>query len=56
LDNVQDGIKTLRHETLGHFGLNLLTPDDKLAEAGLILALFVAGIAENSYNTSLFLW
>ncbi len=34
LHHVQDAAETLRHETLGHFGLNLLKPADKLAFLG----------------------
>ena len=34
LGDVQDAAETLRHETLGHFGLNLLKPADKLAFLG----------------------
>ena len=34
LHHVQDAAETLRHETLGHFGLNLLRPADKLAFLG----------------------
>lgn len=30
MDSVQDTIATLRHETLAHFGINLLAPGDKL--------------------------
>ena len=45
LGDVQDTITTLRHETLGHFGLNLLTPTDKLA--------FLGDIARSRNNRSL---
>ena len=31
LDNVQDTLTTLRHETLAHYGLNLFTPNEKMA-------------------------
>ena len=45
LHNVQDAAETLRHETLGHFGLNLLRPADKLA--------FLDDIARSRNNRSL---
>jgi hypothetical protein len=35
---VQNTITTLRHRTLAHFGLNLLTPCDKAALAADIIA------------------
>ena len=38
-------ITTLRHETLGHFGLNLLTPADKLA--------FLASISHDKNTNAL---
>jgi N12 class adenine-specific DNA methylase len=45
LGDVQDTITTLRHETLGHFGLNLLTPADKLA--------FLASISRDKNTNAL---
>ena len=45
LHHVQDAAETLRHETLGHFGLNLLRPADKLA--------FFGDIARSRNNRSL---
>ena len=36
VDSMQDATETLRHETLCHFGLNLLKPTDKLAFLGSI--------------------
>jgi len=35
---MQDAVQTLRHETLAHFGLNLLAPGDKIALLGDIIA------------------
>jgi hypothetical protein len=35
---VQDTLATLRHETLVHFGLNLLAPSDKTALLAAIIA------------------
>ena len=45
LHHVQDAAETLRHETLGYFGLNLLRPADKLA--------FLGDIARSRNNRSL---
>lgn len=45
LHHVQDAAETLRHETLGHFGLNLLRPADMLA--------FLGDIARSRNNRSL---
>ena len=36
IDSMQDATETLRHETLCHFGLNLLKPTDKIAFLGSI--------------------
>ena len=45
LHHVQDAAETLRHETLGHFGLNLLRPADKLA--------FLASISRDKNTNAL---
>ena len=42
---MQDAAESLRHETLGHFGLNLLTPTDKLA--------FLASISRDKNTNAL---
>ena len=42
---MQDAAETLRHETLGHFGLNLLRPADKLA--------FLASISRDKNTNAL---
>jgi hypothetical protein len=33
-----DAIKTLRHEVLGHYGLNLFAPSDKLDLLAIIIS------------------
>jgi hypothetical protein len=38
LDSLQDTLETLRHETLAHFGLNLLAHGDKAVLLGDIIA------------------
>jgi hypothetical protein len=45
IDSMQDATETLRHEALGHFGLNLLTPADKLA--------FLASISHDKNTNAL---
>ena len=42
---MQGATETLRHKTIGHFGLNLLTPADKLA--------FLASIARDKNTRAL---
>ncbi len=42
---MQDAAETLRHETLGHFGLNLLRPSDKPA--------FLASISRDKNTNAL---
>jgi hypothetical protein len=47
LDSVQDTLETLRHETLAHFGINLLAPSDKA-----VLLVDIIAAKENPMNDS----